>query len=192
MDSLQTIACISFLENSSLGTEVPHNTPGALGSWVQAWTKCVGLEPEGSAVDMVRECLEYGLSQGVDRAFVEETRTLAKTLDLIHVCDGRQITLTKPTEWTWRVKNFEAIKRKIREDRTKEAEFQRRYRAVKKDVMGIQKDIRRCEDWEDKLEYMLWGDVQSLIGSLPKDIQKRCITRLLDEGLLHEGFELWV
>ena len=192
MDSLQTATCTSFLENSTVGTEVPHDTPGTLGSWVEAWAKCVGLAPERSVVGMVRECMERGSSrrQGADRAFVEETCPLAKTLDLIHGCEGHEITLSTPTEWTWRVKNFEVMRRKIREDRVKEADFQRRYRSVKKDVVEILGDIGRCEDWEDKMESLLWDEIRSTIESLPRRAREKCVVRLIDDGILDREYEL--
>lgn len=46
-----------------------------------------------------------------------------------------------------------------------------------------------CEDWEDTLEYMLWGEVRSLIESLPREMRPKCVARLVDDGTLDE-FEL--
>lgn len=201
MDSLQTRACHSFLERSSLGAEVPHDTPGSQGSWVQSWAKCVGLVPENNVVDVVRECLERGSSYRlrVSRAFTEEVRALSETMDMSQVtsrCDGNKasefndITLSTPSGWTWRVKNFLLLRRRIREEKQKEVDFQRRYRVVKQDVVEIMGDIRRCEDWEDKLEYILWGEIRSLIECLPRGMRKKYVGRLQDDGILDDGFEL--
>lgn len=111
-------------------------------------------------------------------------------------CDGNKasqfndIALSIPPGWAWRVKHFALIRRRIREEKQKEVDFQRRYRVVKQDVVEILGDIRRCEDWEDKLEYILWGEIRSLIESLPRGLRKKCVARLEDDGILDDGFEL--
>lgn len=145
MDSLQTLACHSFLVHSIVGTETPHDTPGALRLWVGAWAKCVGLDNKADVLQMLHECIERGSS----------------SVDIRHAtsrCDGdkasqfNDMTISMLLGWTWRIKNFALIRQRIRAEEQKEAESQRRYRVVKNEVVETLGDIRRCEDSQ---KYML-------------------------------------
>lgn len=201
MISLQALACHSFLANSNIGTEIPHDIPGTLRPWVNAWAKCVGSDNNADVLQMVHECIERGSSRRlyVSRAFTGKVCVLADTLDIRHAtsrCEGgkssqfNDITISMVKGWTWRVKNFAAIRHRIREEEQKEAEFQRRYLPVKNEVVETLGDIRRCEDWEDSLEYILWGGIRSSIEFLPRGMRKKCVARLVDDGILDDEFEL--
>lgn len=176
---------------------MPHDIPGSLDSWVRSWAKCVGIEPEDGVVGMVRECAEHGWScrRRATHAFAEEVRTLCETMDLRHVtsiCDEsglRDMTISTRVGWTLRVKDFTAIRRRVYEEKRRQLDFQRRYIVVKHDVTAIMDDIRRCEDWEDSLVYILWGEIRGQIESLPPWMRKQCISRLVEDDVLDE-FEL--
>lgn len=161
----------------------------------------MGSDNDADVLQMVHECIERGSSSRlrVSRAFTEKVCALADTLDIRHTtsrCEGgkasqlNDITISVLFGWTWRVKNFALIKQRIRAEEQKEAEFQLRYRVVKNEVVGTLGDICRCEDWEDSLEYILWGEIRSSIESLPRGMRKRCVARLVDDGILDDEFEL--
>ncbi|CAN0559327.1 unnamed protein product, partial [Ectocarpus sp. 12 AP-2014] len=190
MDCLQTLACYSFLTNSVVGTEIPCDIPGTLRAWVRAWAGCVGLDKNADVLEMVHECIERGSSSRlcVSRAFTGKVDALADTLGIHYTtcrCEGdnkasgfHDTTIRTASGWTWRVKSFELIRQRIRAGEKKEAEFQRRYPVVKKEVIETLGDIRRCEDWEDRLEYILWGEIRSSIDLLPRGMRKKCVARL--------------
>lgn len=198
MESLQTLACASFLEHSIVGVQIPHNDiPGSLESWIRSWAKCIGVEPQDCAVEMVRECVERGWScrLRVPRAFTKEVLMLCETLDICTVtstCDEsglRDMTISTQVGWALRVKDFVAVRRKVRREKTRQRDFERRYVVLKYDVTEIMRHIRRCEVWEDSLEYILWGQIREQIESLPPWMQKQCVSRLVEDGVLDE-FEL--
>lgn len=197
MDSLQTLACRAFLEHSSTGTEVPHDIPGTVESWVRSWAACAGLQPDDSVVDMVRECVEQGWScrLRVTRAFTEEVCVFCDTLGVRRITSALDqpgfgdITISTQIGWKLRVKDFETVRRKVRDDKRKQLEFQRRYIVVKQDVTEIMDHIRRCESWEDCLAFILWGEIRGHIESLPPRMQKPCVSRLIEDGVL-DSFEI--
>lgn len=194
MESLQTLACASFLEHSSVGTEVPHDIPGSLQPWIRSWVKCIGVEATDCVVEMVQECVERGWSSrlGVSRAFTQEVRVLCETLALSHVtstcdeADMQDITITAPVGWTLKVKDFVSVRRSVRKEKNRQRDFERRYVVLKYDVTEIMNHIRRCEDWEDSLEYILWGQIRDEIESLPPWMQKKSVSRLVSDGVLDE------
>lgn len=201
MHSLQALACHSFLAHTSVCTEIPHGIPGTLRPWVKAWAKCVGLDKNADVLQMVHECIGRGSSSRlcVSRAFTGKLCALPDKLDIRHAtsrCEGdkssqfHDITISMLLGWTWRVKNFAVIRRRIREEEQKEEDFQRRYRPVKNEVVETLGDIRRCDEWEDSLEYILWGEIRSSIEFLPRGMRQKCVARLVDDGVLDAEFEL--
>jgi len=99
------------------------------------------------------------------------------------------MTITTPVGWKLRVKDFVTVRRKVRREKSRQRDLERRYVVLKFDVTEMMNDIRRCEDWEDSLEYILWGGIRDEIESLPPWMQEKCVSRLVEDGVLDE-FEL--
>lgn len=60
MDTLQTLACRSYLQNCRVGARVPFDIPGSLDSWLSAWMDSIGFEEDKEVFDFVIECIHHG------------------------------------------------------------------------------------------------------------------------------------
>lgn len=97
---------------------------------------------------------------GVSRAFTGRVFALADTLDIRHVTsisDGDKtshvddIAISTLQGWQVTISKFALIRKRIRTDEQKEAEFQRRHRVVKDEGVETLGYTRRCAPWEDSL-----------------------------------------
>lgn len=68
MDSLQTLSCRCYMENSKIGTRVPHDIPGSTRSWVEAWMHTLGINDDQEVLEFVSDCLTHGTATRL-RAF---------------------------------------------------------------------------------------------------------------------------
>lgn len=60
MESLQTLSCRCYLENSKIGTRVPYDIPGSTRSWLSSWMEILGINDDEEVVDFVIDCLTHG------------------------------------------------------------------------------------------------------------------------------------
>ena len=78
MDTLQTLACKCFLDNTQVGTRIPYDIPGSTESWLESWMTCTGLIDEDEELfGMIAECLIMGSSKRTRMTYSFRTRVEA-------------------------------------------------------------------------------------------------------------------
>lgn len=212
METLQTRCCLKYLRSCAHGTLIPYaDIPGTTFHWLRAWSKLFKINVCNDVVQMVNECIEDGCSSRiqVDNMFRRNVHIISETLGLNHGPKSREkrmktrginhadMTITCPPGWSWRVpdldktsrkgKGFHEQKHQSKPRRTLDQE----YPGVRKMVEESLRSIDLCEDWEDKTEKLLWDGIGMETKCLPRGMRAECVQRLVVDGLLDEGYELW-
>lgn len=209
METLQTLCCLEYLRNSAHGTVIPYeDIPGTAYHWLRAWCKIweKNLRQYCDVVHMVTECIEAGCSTRiqVDNMFRRKVHVLSEKLGLKHGpksgkkrkkkggINHADMTITRPSGWSWRVPDLDKTSRKgVHNFPNQKRTLDQQYPAVRKMVEESLRLIDLCNDWEDKSEKLLWDGIGLEIGCLPKGMRAECVKRLVVDGLLSEGYELW-
>jgi len=206
MEKLQTLCCLQYLKDSAKGSLILHaDIPGSTRHWLRAW--CLLLKKvcqHGDVLDMVIECIETGSSARIqaDNMFRRKVHVLSESLGLHHQSpkSGRKrkkrinyadMTITRPSGWSWRVPDLEQEARKDVQNDVPKRTLDQEYPQVRKMVEENLCLIDGCEDWEDKKEKILWDGIALAIKWLPKRMRAECVKRLVLDGVLEEGYELW-
>ena len=110
MDSLQTLSCRCYMENSKVGTRVPYDIPGSTRSWVEAWMESLGINDDEDVLEFVVGCLTHGSATRL-RAFYPFRKRLEILCDTIGIDRGphkrsnlSDVVIMVDQGFTWRKK----------------------------------------------------------------------------------------
>ena len=84
MDTLQYLACRSYLSGCKKGWRIPHDIPGTTRLWVYAWIELIDFEKDEEVMDFIVECLTNGFStrSRVPYSFRKRVEILSDTIGI--------------------------------------------------------------------------------------------------------------